>query len=250
MGSGDVGTVELVNISCDKLATKVTDIGLTVVDYVVTRGALVDHTLGLNPLSSFRIWHAVSADHMMQCGSLRCPHRAIVGQIDGPSHEGEIHVTSTDAFALKNSDTNAFLYADVGTEMNGSVLTMLSVLARLGQDPWVEAARLTTLPEAAAIDGLAQSIRQMPLDPRALADANATASRLLLLLPARVQSPGQTIRAAVRASAVPGWVPIALLCASLFMGLAFSMTSAPVPPVGAAMPIAHAITHTSTITPR
>jgi hypothetical protein len=75
MESGDVGTVELVNISCDKLATTVTDIGLTVVDYVVTRGALVDHTLGLNPLSSFRIWQAVSADHMMQCGSHRCPHR-------------------------------------------------------------------------------------------------------------------------------------------------------------------------------
>jgi hypothetical protein len=32
MGSGDVGTVEVVNISCDRLATKVTDIGLTVVD--------------------------------------------------------------------------------------------------------------------------------------------------------------------------------------------------------------------------
>ena len=44
-------------------------------------------------------------------------------------------MASTDAFTLKNSDLNAFLYADVGTEMNGSVLTMLSVLARLGQDP-------------------------------------------------------------------------------------------------------------------
>ncbi len=50
-------------------------------------------------------------------------------------------MTSTDAFALKNSDLNTFLFADVGTELNGSALTILSVLARLGEDPWAEAAR-------------------------------------------------------------------------------------------------------------
>jgi hypothetical protein len=109
---------------------------------------------------------------------------------------------------------------------------------------------LTTLPKAAAIDGLAQSICKMPLDARALAETNATASRLLLLLPVQVQSPGQTIRAAVSASTRPNWVPIAFVCASLLMGLAVSMTSAPVAPAGATMPIAPAIDHTSTITPR
>ena len=159
-------------------------------------------------------------------------------------------MTSTDAFALKNSGLSAFLYADVGTEMNGSSLTMLSVLARLGQDPWAEAARLTTLPKAAAIVGVAQSIGKMPLDPRSLAETTATASRLLLLLPMQVQNPGQTIRAAVTASAVPGWVLIAFLGASLLMGLAFSVTSVPVAPAGAAVPIAQVIDHTSTITPR
>ena len=174
----------------------------------------------------------------------------VVGQIGAPSHEQEIDVTSTDAFALKNSELNAFLYADVGLEINGSVLTMLSVLARLGQDPWAEAARLTTLPKAAAIDGLARSIGKMPLDPRALAETNVTALRLLLLLPAQVQNPAQTIRAAITASAMPGWVPIACLCASLLVGLAFTMTSAPVAPAGAAVPIAQAINHTSTVTPR
>lgn len=159
-------------------------------------------------------------------------------------------MTSTDAFALKNSDLNAFLYADVGTELNGSVLTMLSVLARLGQDPWAEAARLTTLPKAAAIDVLAQSIRKMPLGPRAFTETIATASRLLLLLPVGFQSPGQSIRAAVTASAIPNWVPIALLCTSLLMGLAVSMTSAPVAPAGSTMPTAQAIDHTDTKMPK
>jgi len=157
-----------------------------------------------------------------------------------------MHVTSTDAFALKNSELNAFLYADVGTELNGSVLTMLSVLARLGQDPWAEAARLTTLPKGAAIDVLTQTIREMPLGSRALAETIATASRLLLLLPVQVQSPGQSIRAAVTASAVP----IAFLCAFLLMGLGISMTSAPEAPAGAAMPVAQAIDHTATNMPK
>lgn len=159
-------------------------------------------------------------------------------------------MTSTSAFALNNSDLNAFLYADVGLEQNGSVLTTLSVLARIGQDPWAEAARLTRLPKAAAIDGLVQSIRKMPLNTRALAETIATASRLLLLLPVKVQSPGQTIRAAVSASATLNRVRIAFVCASLLMGLAVSMTSAPVVPAGAAMPIAQATDRISTTTPR
>ena len=112
-------------------------------------------------------------------------------------------MTSTDAFALKDSSLNVFLYADVGIEANGSALTILSILARLGQDPWAEAARWTTLPKAAAIDCLARCIAKMPLDQRALAQTNETASRLFLLLPVQVQNPGQTIRSAIAASAVP-----------------------------------------------
>ncbi len=159
-------------------------------------------------------------------------------------------MTSTDAFALKNSGLDAFLYADVGTELNGSSLTMFSVLARLGQDPWAEAARFTTLPKAAAIAGLAQSIGKMPLDPRSLAETKATTSRLLLLLPIQAQNHAQTIRTAVTASAVPGWVLIAFLGASLLIGLAFSVTSVPVTPAGGPMPIAQGIDHTSTNTPK
>jgi hypothetical protein len=152
-------------------------------------------------------------------------------------------VTSTDAFVLKNSNLNPFLFADVGTETNGSALTMLSVLARLGQDPWVEAARWTTLPKAAAIDCMARSINKMPLDPAALAERRATAARLILLLPGQIQTPGQTIRAAVTASSMPGWIPVAFLCVSLLIGLAFSVTSAPIAPAGTAAPFAQTVDH-------
>jgi len=99
-------------------------------------------------------------------------------------------VISTDAFALKNSNLNAFLFADVGTELNGSTLTILSVLARLGLDPWAEAARWAKMPSAAAIDCLAQGIGKMPLSPQALAETFATASSLVKLLPAQTQPVG------------------------------------------------------------
>jgi hypothetical protein len=91
-----------------------------------------------------------------------------------------------DAFALKNSGLNDFLFAEVGTELNGSSLSVLSVLARLGRDPWAEATRWTTLPKRQSIDSLVQSIVQMPLCAEALADVRATATRLIQLLPAQV----------------------------------------------------------------
>ena len=129
-------------------------------------------------------------------------------------------MTTPDAFALRNSGLNAFLFAEVGTELNGSPLTVLSVLARLGQDPWVEAAKWAKLPRAAMIDRLAQSIAQMPLAPEALTDARSTASRLAQLLPSQVVRPSQ---APTRSKAsVPRWVMAAICCAAVALGLAFN----------------------------
>ncbi len=57
-------------------------------------------------------------------------------------------MAKADVFALKNSGLEAFLLAEVGTEWNGSGLTVLSLLARLGKDPWAEAATWSKLPRA------------------------------------------------------------------------------------------------------
>jgi hypothetical protein len=135
-------------------------------------------------------------------------------------------VTSTDAFALKNSDLNAFLFADVGTELNGSALTILSVLARLGLDPWAEAARWAKMPKAAAIDCLAQVIGKMPLSPQALAETFATASSLVKLLPAQTQRVGHGGSSSGGRALTPGeWVPMALLCLSLILGVMINVIS-------------------------
>jgi len=42
-------------------------------------------------------------------------------------------MTNPDAFALQHSDLNTFPFAEVGTECNGMTLTVVSVIARLGE---------------------------------------------------------------------------------------------------------------------
>jgi hypothetical protein len=133
-------------------------------------------------------------------------------------------MATSDAFAFKNSGLNAFLFAEVGQELNGSPLTILSVLARLGKDPWAEAAKWVGMPKSATIDRLTQSISQMPLCPEALTDARATASRLILLLPSQTSAPRENERpAAAGKASVPRWVLVAICLAAIGLGFAFTM---------------------------
>ena len=133
---------------------------------------------------------------------------------------GTKSMSHPDAFALKNSGLNEFLFAEVGTELNGSQLTVLSTLARLGLDPWTEAARWTKLPKNVMIDYLAHSIAQMPLGRQALVEAHITASRLILLLPSQAGSTQQGERNAITTLTMPGWAPIAFFCCALAFGMA------------------------------
>ena len=97
------------------------------------------------------------------------------------------------------------------------------MLARLGQDPWAEAARWTKLPKAKIIDSLAQSIAQMPLAPQAIAESRATAARLIVLLPSQAQGPRTDQKAAAAAKpAMPKWVLLAIVGVALVLGVTFS----------------------------
>ena len=130
-------------------------------------------------------------------------------------------MSSSDAFALRNSGLSTFLFAEVGTELNGSPLTILSVLARLGQDPWAEAAKWTKLPKATTIERLTQSIAQMPLQPQALLEARDTAARLIQLLPTQAarseDSPARSKRI------VPKWALVAICFVAVALGLVFTI---------------------------
>lgn len=94
-------------------------------------------------------------------------------------------VATPDVTTLQRSDLNQFLFADIGTEANGTTLSVLSVFARRGSDPWTEADRLAGLSKAEATDSLARMIATMPNSLWALPDAVAIAIRLIGMLPAR-----------------------------------------------------------------
>ena len=144
----------------------------------------------------------------------------------------------SDAFALKNSGLNEFLFAEVGNEVNGSPLTILSLLARLGQDPWSEAARLARLPKAAIIDYLANGISLMPLCPQAIRDARITAARVILLLPSQGSSARKDEAILAGLSSIPKWVPMAIFFAALAFGIAFEL----IPPTNTTTPLADSTT--------
>jgi hypothetical protein len=91
-------------------------------------------------------------------------------------------MASPNVFALPESDLNGFLFSAIGTEQNGLSLTVLSTLARLGEDPWAQAASWASMSKDAASDALAACIAQMPLSPKDLQNAPATAARLVALL--------------------------------------------------------------------
>jgi hypothetical protein len=123
--------------------------------------------------------------------------------------------------ALQRSDLNDFLFADVGTEANGMMLRVVSVLARGGSDPWQEAERLAALPAAAAGAALSSLISGMPLSPWSPADAALIADRLIRLLPSGTKRAGNAVAVAARSrKSLP--VVVALLCLGVAVGYALS----------------------------
>lgn len=138
-------------------------------------------------------------------------------------------------FALRDSSLNAFLFSDVGLEPNGTSLTVLSLLARLGKDPWEEAAAWAGKPKDAAIRSLTDSISQMPPNQQAFDDAHLTASRLVALLPSQEQAraaPGMPTSVANVPRAA--WMVVAYL--SLFLVFNLWLTAASKPDAAAPPP--------------
>jgi hypothetical protein len=108
-------------------------------------------------------------------------------------------VTLRPEFALGHSEYNPFLFSVVDDEEGESPLTVLSALARLGIDPWQEAARLSALPREVAAQSLAEAIAKLPRKACEAASLAATATRLVNWLPARgvsIASTGATLSTA------------------------------------------------------
>jgi hypothetical protein len=138
-------------------------------------------------------------------------------------------VVTSDVSALQRSDLNEFLFADVGTEASGMMLSVVSLFARQGDDPWREAGRLADLPKAVAADSLAHAIAEMPQGRWNLPDSAVIAARLIGLLPAR------PVRTERRLPTRPAeWIPstrtaVIVACAALGIVYAISTIMRPQP---------------------
>jgi hypothetical protein len=88
-------------------------------------------------------------------------------------------------YSLVHSEFNEFLFATVGEEKGGLQLTVLSALARLGFDPWEEAARLADLSQEAATSALTSTIAKLPEGTWKASDSRSIAARLVDSLPRR-----------------------------------------------------------------
>lgn len=81
------------------------------------------------------------------------------------------------------SEFDAFLFAPIGEEGNGMLLSVVSALARLDVDPWQEAAQLARLPAATATRRLTSLFEALPDTAPARQEPATVAARLVGLLP-------------------------------------------------------------------
>lgn len=87
----------------------------------------------------------------------------------------------------------AFLYNEVGEDGRGASVTVLSMLARLGVDPWREASELAGLPTDAARRRLSALMARFVDVPSAVPARSQDVSRLLAVLPREAGAPGLTV---------------------------------------------------------
>src|SRR5579859_3298181 len=116
------------------------------------------------------------------------------------------------------SEFDAFLFAPLGEDTNGVLLSVLSALVRLDVDPWQEAAKLARLPGKKAAERLASLIASLPEGALVHADAGTIAARLIDLLPGQV-SPGPLRSPPASSAAVSKSRGIALCAAVLVFAL-------------------------------
>ena len=106
-------------------------------------------------------------------------------------------MTRTTSLSPLGSEFDSFLFAPIGEDKNGMLVSVVSALARLDIDPWHEADELARLPREAAMARLASWIAALPDGPWAQPDPGTAAGRLIALLPRQIRSnvtlPHQTL---------------------------------------------------------
>jgi hypothetical protein len=92
-------------------------------------------------------------------------------------------MTRSASASLQRSEFDDFLFAPIGDERNGMLLSVISALARLDLDPWLEAASLARMPRETATERMASLISALPDRTSAHRAPEAIAAHLIGLLP-------------------------------------------------------------------
>lgn len=117
--------------------------------------------------------------------------------------------------SVLGSEFNDFLFAPIGEDRNGMLVSVLSGLARSDVDPWQEAAKLAQLPGEAATKELAALIGALPDRARSHPDPRTIATRVIALLP---RSQGLNVGqqkindAGAVLKSVPWWIYVVFMC--------------------------------------
>jgi hypothetical protein len=83
----------------------------------------------------------------------------------------------------QRSEFDRFLFAPIGEEKIGMLLSVLSALARLDLDPWREAAELARMPKHTAKQRLTSLIEALPDSLSTRPEPETISTRLFALLP-------------------------------------------------------------------
>ena len=136
---------------------------------------------------------------------------------------------------------DAFLFASIGDEKNGMLLSVLSAFARLDVDPWLEAANLARMPVAAATERMISLIASLPDRPSAQQDSATIAARLIALLPHGGDS--QSPVGAISVTAANSRIILFVIFIGFLLGAQLFMASRqpPVPAAGARTPASSSV---------
>lgn len=96
-----------------------------------------------------------------------------------------LNMAISDVLHPDGSDFDEFLYAFVGEDRSGSMVTVLSCLTRLGLDPWKEASALAGLSKEVASTRMGSLLAKFGDVPALARESETIARKLVSLLPAR-----------------------------------------------------------------
>lgn len=134
--------------------------------------------------------------------------------------------------SVPGSEFNDFLFAPIGEDKNGMLVSVLSGLARSDVDPWQEAAKLAQLPAETATKELAGLIGALPDRAASYPDPRTIAARLIALLPSRLGSNGGPQQGSPHSAwavmnSLPWWIYVVLMC--FVLGTQFLIASHQLP---------------------